>query len=122
MIFEPRRLDFSNKQVIIFGSGRDAVRLIYQMPEWMVVKYIIDNDKARTGQNIEGLHIKSFNDLLQERRDTPVIIASRGYSIEMAKQLHEAGFDNWFYIGEILSDAELNADIKMKIQTDKTRR
>lgn len=122
MIFEPRRLDFGNKQVIIFGSGRDAVRLIYQMPEWMVVKYIIDNDKAKVGQNIEGLYIKSFNNLLQERRDIPMIIASRVYSVEMAKQLHEAGFDNWFYIEEILSDAELNADIKMKIQTDKTRR
>ena len=111
MVFEPRKFDLNNKQVIVFGSGRDAVRLIYQSLEWMVVKYIVDNDKEKVGQNIEGLYIKSVHNLLQERRDIPIIIASRRYSIEMAKQLHEIGFDNWFYIEEILSDAELSVDI-----------
>lgn len=101
-----------HEKVVVFGSGKDAVRLLHQLPHGVRVRYLVDNDAKKAGQSLCGVVIRQFDDLLQEPRDIPVIISTRNYRFEIAKQLDGAGFSHWCYIESVLTQDQLRVPIE----------
>ena len=112
MRYEPKHVDFGDVPAIIFGSGKDAMRLLCQLPEGIRVRYLVDNDVNKAGQLLCGVAIRSFSDLLQESRDTPIVISTRAYRFEVAKQLKDAGFTNTCYIEHVLTQEQLRMPVE----------
>ena len=112
MRYAPQPVDFGDVPVVVFGSGRDAARLLHQLPPGVRVRYLVDNDAKKAGQSLCGVVIRQFDDLLQEPRDIPVIISTRNYRFEIAKQLDGAGFSHWCYIESVLTQDQLRVPIE----------
>ena len=112
MRYAPQMVDFGDVPVVVFGSGRDAARLLHQLPPGVRVRYLVDNDAKKAGQSLCGVVIRQFDDLLQEPRDIPVIISTRNYRFEIAKQLDGAGFSHWCYIESVLTQDQLRVPIE----------
>ena len=112
MRYAPQLADFGDVPVVVFGSGKDAVRLLHQLPHGVRVRYLVDNDAKKAGQSLCGVVIRQFDDLLQEPRDIPVIISTRNYRFEIAKQLDGAGFTHWCYIESVLTQEQLRVPIE----------
>ncbi|MCI6086306.1 MAG: glycosyltransferase [Selenomonas sp.] len=112
MRYAPQLADFGDVPVVVFGSGRDAARLLHQLPPGVRVRYLVDNDAKKAGQSLCGVVIRQFDDLLQEPRDIPVIISTRNYRFEIAKQLDGAGFSHWCYIESVLTQDQLRVPIE----------
>lgn len=112
MDFEPRPMMFGTEPIVVFGSGKDALRLLCQLPDGMRVRYLVDNDAKKAGRSLCGAVIRRFSDLLQEPRDIPIIISTRAYRFEVAKQLKDAGFTNTCYIEHVLTQEQLRMPVE----------
>lgn len=95
---ELKRGDF-----IVYGAGKDLAKVIEALPEGAKICYIVDSDSSQEGKRIMGIEVKSSKMLLTESRDMPIIISSRKYLFEIARELRDAGFDKLYYATDVLS-------------------
>lgn len=105
----------NRRPVVIFGSGRDAVRLLKQKPNDLIINYIVDNNKERVGQHLKGVPIKSFVELQKEDKNIPIIIATRSARYDILEQLHSAGFNNLHYLESVLTSSQLRTYVNRVI-------
>lgn len=125
MEFEPHHINLGSDPVVVFGSGKDALRFLQQVPNNIHILYIVDNDVKKAGRSLCGTVIRIFDDLLQERREIPIVISTRAYRFDIAKQLKSAGFTNFCYLEDILTQEQLQVplgDLQAKAFGEETGR
>ena len=86
--------DTEDKKLIVFGSGNFAKKFLTLYKEEHPIHAIVDNNKDKWGQTLEGIEIVSpeiFKGM--EPREYKVIICIKSY-VGVMKQLKEAGVRN----------------------------
>lgn len=88
---------------IIAGAGQITRNLLHYMENSSRVRYVIDNH-AHKGQTIGSKQVFPFAALEQEPKDVPILIGSTLYEYEIAQQLRAMGFENVYYVGDVLDE------------------
>lgn len=106
MIWTPRKI--KKGTYIMFGSGIDAMRIIKQKPVDISISYIVDSDTTVVGKTLAGIEIFGKEKLKTEDFNCPILISSRKYRFEIKKILNDLGFDNLWYIEDVLTKEQLS--------------
>lgn len=87
--------DAGRKELVLFGSGRFAKRYLASYGKNFPICFIVDNNKDKWGQAIDGVPIKSPDALFDgERRKYKVLICIRDYA-EVERQLRRMGITDY---------------------------
>jgi hypothetical protein len=79
------------KRFILFGAGLAGQRILKNLA--FPIEYFVDNDPQRWDRQLLGKRIYRPNVLLDEDRESIVIIISSMYGRQIAAQLKEMGFE-----------------------------
>ena len=99
--FAPINLDCKN--IIMFGAGKYAGVVLNSLPEDINVRYIVDSNSQMVGKELGGIMVKPIEQLMQEKKDTPIIISTVKYGLEIFMKLKKDGFRQLYYVYDILS-------------------
>lgn len=84
---ELEKLNFGDEEIIVWGAGMYTLRLLEDSPLTKSrIRYFIDKDSKKQGNRINGIEILS-PDILNQYRETPVIIASAIYGQAIREEI-----------------------------------
>lgn len=82
------------EKTVLFGAGVDGRKAVDYLGR-EEIDYIVDNDRRKWGDTIEGIKIVPFSILKKDTNSKLILISSSTYYYEMAKQLRENGIHNY---------------------------
>lgn len=83
-----------NKKIILFGSGRFAQTFMDLYANRHKVEFIVDNQKSRQGETLQGVPIYSPNKLLNIAKDEYRVIICVKKHLFILRQLKEMGIED----------------------------
>lgn len=92
---------FYEKDIFLFGAGRDGKQFLDQFAMKMNIVAVVDNGLFENGlKEINKIPIWDYIQLKQKRKKEPIIIASLDYAYDIQLQLEEQGYslNTDFYI------------------------
>lgn len=95
-----------DKKIIIFGTGKGGEKLYQQLCTKFFVKYFVDNNKSKQGENLNGKIINSPTKILEENLEEIHVIIASMYFKEIKEQLDEYGliYEADYSIAKIVRD------------------
>lgn len=86
-------IDFEkNKKVVVFGTGKGGKIAASILNSFKIHYYFVDNNKEKWGTAFLGAEVFSPQKLLEEDKNSIIILIASMYSEEMTRQLVEYGF------------------------------
>ncbi|WP_177177647.1 glycosyltransferase family 2 protein [Propionispira arboris] len=82
----------NGRDLVVFGTGEDAMKLMTILPQQEYPCYFIDNNVDQQGKLFWGLTVKSLNLMKQEKSKFFILVVTSQYGIQIKKQLLQEGF------------------------------
>lgn len=98
--FAPVKLE--DKNIIMFGAGKYAKVALDKLPKEINVRYIVDSNPKIVGKDLGGIVIEPIEKLMDEDRETPILISTLKYSFEVFLKLKNDGFSQIYYLYDVL--------------------
>lgn len=85
-------LSDNSYKYIIFGAGECGKRMCKFLKKYIKIHFIIDNSLKVQGNLIEGIEISNPHEVLNQKSNIKIIIASYNYFSEILNELTNKGF------------------------------
>lgn len=86
-------------RIVLFGAGADGRQFLQKHSE-LTIAYIVDNNEKRQNASVGKLSVYGFEKLLSEKETVTVIITSKNFYYDIAKQLRDNGIENYVAMDE----------------------
>ncbi len=88
------------EKTVLFGAGAEGKRFLEEHQE-VSIAYIVDNNSKLQNSYIAGHIVCGVEKVLAEKENVTVIVASRNFYYDIAKQLRENGIVNYVNMDEV---------------------
>ncbi len=91
------------KKTVLFGAGADGKRFLEEHQD-VPIDYIVDNNSKLQNSYVAGHIVCGVEKVLAEKENVTVIVASRNFYYDIAKQLRENGIVNYVNMDEVMEN------------------
>lgn len=104
----------SDEKVILFGAGEEGIKAINYLGKDKVA-FFVDNDKQKIGTSVQGVLVRSVDDLKAQNGYKPLYISvSPRYIKDIENQLDALGIENYGGIKTLIEKDGFQSNSKIK--------
>lgn len=83
---------YSSRKIVVFGASEGGRQIVREWPADLPIAYVVDNDKTKWGQALDGTPIEDPRVLEQEEPGAVFVVVASAWYDEIAAQLEDMGF------------------------------